>query len=183
MSLGTSGTGGNLRSSTSVNKNGEGRGSGTRGPGAEWLSTVDDFIAYKEANGKVDYFMPPQVPETESSATSMNKSQTSYSNKLDDFRPGVETRDVDPSGSVTGNRRMGSPTPRITSASMLSVAATGTASPSGSNVNLARTASNETSSKPHRSPLVSDPLPSLSSSSLTSRAAMVELEDIVRIRA
>jgi hypothetical protein len=150
MSLSTSGTGHNLRSSTSTH--GAIHSDGRKQPGAGWTYTVDDIIAYKEAKGKVDYFMPPLEPPTILSA-SMNKSQTSQSNKLDDYRPELENREVDLTSSLGSNGRQGGPTPRITSASMLSVA--GTVSPNSSHAHLGRTTSNDTASKVPMSPIVS----------------------------
>ena len=147
MSLSTSGTGHNLRSSTSTHGVVQ-----SNQPGAGWLYTVDDIVAYKQANGKVDYFMPPQQLPTVLSA-SVNKSQTSQSNRLDDFRPELENREVDLTSSLGSNGRHGGPTPRITSASMLSIA--GTASPNSSHAHLGRTTSNETTSKVPLSPMVS----------------------------
>jgi hypothetical protein len=152
MSLGTSGTAANLRASISTH--GATHSDGRHRPGSGWHYTVDDIVAYKEAKGKVDYFMPPVQPPTILTA-SMNKSQTSQSNKLDDFRPELENREVDLNSSLGSNGRRGGPTPRITSASMVSVA--GTASPSSSHAHLARTTSNETSSKVPMSPIVSPP--------------------------
>jgi len=152
MSLSTSGTAANLRASISTH--GAIHSDRRHRPGSGWHYTVDDIVAYKEAKGKVDYFMPPVQPPTILSA-SMNKSQTSQSNKLDDFRPELENREVDLNSSLGSNGRRGGPTPRITSASMVSIA--GTASPTGSYAHLARTTSNETSSKVPMSPIVSPP--------------------------
>ena len=152
MSLSTSGTGAHLRSSVSTHATHQ---EPRHQPGSGWAYTVSDIVAYKDAHGKVDYFIPPQQPPTVMSSASMNKSQTSQSNKLDDYRPS-ESREVNLASPQVGeSRRMGEPTPRITSASMLSINAPGTASPYGSNVNLARTASNDTSSKVPLSPIVS----------------------------
>jgi hypothetical protein len=152
MSLSTSGTGAHLHSSVSTHATHRHR------PGSGWGYTVHDIVAYKDAGGKVDYFIPPQQPPSVLSE-SMNKSQTSQSNKLDNYRPG-DSKEVDLTSPLVGGiRRMGEPTPRIMSTSMLSVNAPGTASPYGSNVNLARTTSNDTSSKVSMSPVVSGMCP------------------------
>lgn len=150
LSLSTSGTGANLRTSTSTH--GAIYPDSRKQPGSGWRYTVDDIVAYKEAKGKVDYFIaPPQAPTILSA--SMNKSQISQSNKLDDFRPELDNREIDLTSSLGSNGPRGGPTPRITSASMVSIA--GTASPNSSHAHLGRTTSNDTASKVPMSPIVS----------------------------
>jgi hypothetical protein len=150
MSFSTGGTGANVRSSLSTN------GNRTGGHGSGWNYTIDDIVAYKEANGKVNYFMPPKDDPEIFSSAAMNKSQVSQSNKLDDFRPSLDAREVDlASSAASGSRRNGSPTPRIVSPSMVSVNVPATVSPSSSHLNLTRTTSVETSGRAHKSPIVS----------------------------
>jgi hypothetical protein len=154
LSFSTTGTGGNLRSSVSTTGNGNSRDA----PGSGWKYTIEDIVAYKEANGKVNYFMPPKEDPESLLSASMNKSQTSQSNKLDDYRPNAvgEPREIDLASSVASGTRMGNPTPRIISASMLSVNAIGgTTSPSSSHANLTRTTSIETAARAPKSPVVS----------------------------